>query len=250
MWNNTRLLNTIATGMFLLGAFIVVQIGVVSAASSPRFALSRAVVFGALEQVTRDQIDEALRGQPLGNFFSADLELVKQLVEDIPWVRRVDVRRQWPDRIEISIEEHKALARWGDRQLVSVLGEVFSAHTKAELPRLAGPLGTERDVTQRYYRVRELAKIVQTEPVEITLSARYAWHVRFANGLTVDLGREQSRASLESRLERFFVMQASTSESIGRRVTHADLRYPNGFAVRVPGLGLETQRGVNSKKAK
>lgn len=250
MWNNTRLLNTIATGMFLLGAFIVVQIGVVSAASSQRFALSRAVVFGALEHVSGDQIDQALRGQPLGNFFSADLELVKQLIEDIPWVRRADVRRQWPDRIEISIEEHKALARWGDKKLVSVLGEVFDAHSKVELPQLVGPHGSERDVTQRFYRMRELAKIIQTEPVELTLSPRYAWHVRFANGLTVDLGREQHKASLESRLERFFAMQASASDSIGRRVTHADLRYPNGFAVRVPGLGLEPPRGTNSKKAK
>ncbi len=250
MWNNTRLLNMIATGMFLLGALIVVQIGVVSAANSVRFALSRAVVFGALDHVGRDQIDRALSGQPIGNFFSADLELVKELIEEIPWVRRADVRRQWPDRIEITIEEHKALARWGDKQLVSVLGEVFNAYSQSELPRLAGPLGTERDVTQRYYRVRELAKIIETEPVELTLSPRYAWHMRFANGLTVDLGREQAKTSVESRLERFFHMQASTSESIGRRVMHADLRYPNGFAVRVPGLGLEPPRSANTKKAR
>jgi cell division protein FtsQ len=248
MWNNTRLLNMIATGMFLLAGVIVVNIGVVLAINSPRFPLARATVHGTLGHVTREQVHEALLGRTIGNFFSADLEQVKRLIEEIPWVRRAEVRRQWPDRLEIAIEEHQLLGRWGEKQLVNVFGEVFAGQAQGDLPRLSGPVGTERDVTQRYYRFQQMAKALDTEPVEMVLTPRYAWHVKFANGLSVDLGREQSRSPIEARFQRFVAAHPNAADTLGRPIVHADLRYSNGFAVRVPGL-IDVVRPVAKKKS-
>ena len=107
MWNNARLMNLITNGMLILAGAIVVHIGFLLASSSPRFALSRASLHGSLDHVTSGQVTEAIAGRAIGNFFSADLLLVKQLVEEIQWVRNADVRRQWPDRLEILIEEHR-----------------------------------------------------------------------------------------------------------------------------------------------
>lgn len=242
MWHNARLLNLVASGMFLLSGLILAQIGWVLTSTSQRFALQQAVVVGVPQHVTRDQVSDAISGRALGNFFSADIAQVKRLVESIPWVRTADVRRQWPDRIEIRIEEHKALGRWGADQLISVRGELFVAPVPAGLPRLVGPEGSEQDVARRYYRFRELAKPLAAEPVEVTLSPRYAWTLRLSNGLVAELGRDQAKAPVEARLQRYVGLHGIAVEQLGRNVTHVDLRYPNGFAVRVVGLGAEPVR--------
>ena len=49
-----------------------------------------------------------------GTFFTVDLERRVDAFGALPWVRKVEVRRQWPDRLEVVIEEHRPLARWND----------------------------------------------------------------------------------------------------------------------------------------
>ena len=74
------------------------------------------------------------------------------------------------------------------------------------------------------------------------LTVAYAWQLRLSGGdiggLNVELGRDGSEA-VEQRLERFV---AAYPDSLGRLPQRAaaelrfvDLRYPNGFAMRVAG---------------
>ncbi len=53
--------------------------------------------------------------------------------------------------------EHQAAARWGDTGLLNVRGELFTdnvQYTLPELPNLAGPPGSEREVARRYLTLR------------------------------------------------------------------------------------------------
>ena len=234
--------------MLILAGAIVAMIGVVLVASSSSFALSAASVYGSLNHVTREQVSEAIAGRAIGNFFSADLALVKQLVEEIPWVRNADVRRQWPDRLEILIEEHRALARWDEQRLVNVHGELFAGAPTAGLPRLYGPIGSEAEVAKRYYAFREIIKPLDAELIELVLSPRYAWTLKLSSGLIAELGREQQKSAVEARLKRFVDAHAAATELTGRKMLHVDLRYPNGFAVRISGLGVDAPRAVGARK--
>jgi cell division protein FtsQ len=154
----------------------------------------------------------------------------------IPWVRRAEVRRLWPDRIEVRLEEHVPLARWGRREegrLVNVHGELFTAPSQAELPQLAGPAGTVREVATRYAEFRELLAPLSLEPRQVLLSERRAWQVRLDTGLVLALGRDQGRDTVKERLARFVDVYPSTLAGMTRRLDYVDLRYPNGFALRV-----------------
>jgi len=70
-----------------------------------------------------------------GNFYSVDLQQGRAAFETVPWVRHAVVRRVWPDRLSVKLEEHRAAALWegggedssGDR-LVNSFGEVFQAN--------------------------------------------------------------------------------------------------------------------------
>ena len=97
------------------------------------FPLTRVDLKGDFEKTSKAELEAALP-RISGNFFAADLAEVRAGVERLPWVRHVAVRRVWPGRLEISIEEHVALARWGDDALVNTYGETFRGKTDEVLP--------------------------------------------------------------------------------------------------------------------
>jgi cell division protein FtsQ len=252
MWDNPRLLNLAANLLISLAALLFAFAGLQLLVHSPLFPLREVVVRGELKNATAGDIENAVEGVG-GNFFAADLAAIRARLEQVAWVRHVDVRRVWPDRIEVKLEEHIAFARWGQvagdprpNGLVNTFGEPFAAVLEgdgaARLPLFTGPAGTEGEITRRYRRFVELlAPLSETAGRVVTaivLSPRFAWQLRTADGLNLELGRDGAEP-VEQRLARFV---AAYPESLGRLPPRAaagsrfvDLRYPNGFALRVAG---------------
>src|SRR5262245_50295777 len=116
-----------------------------------RFPVSQVVLKGDLKSTTAAQIDAAMP-RVTGNFFALNIAEVRSGVERLPWVRRVEVRRVWPGGLEVTIEEHVALARWGTgdemSRLVNTYGETFSAKSQDKLPAFVAPGGTSAEVTR------------------------------------------------------------------------------------------------------
>jgi cell division protein FtsQ len=155
----------------------------------------------------------------------------------VPWVRAVALRRAWPRTLEITVTEHEPLARWNDSALVDTHGDIFSADYDGELPQFAGPEGSAADVAARFREFGDTLKPTGLALAEIRLSERAAWVIRTEGPapLTIELGRVEPAA----RLARFVAHYQGTvarMQNAGRRVDRVDLRYRNGFAVRVPGF--------------
>ncbi len=193
------------------------------------FPLTRVDLKGTVLRTTTAELEAALP-RAAGNFFAADLGEIRARVERLPWVRHVAVRRVWPGRLEISIEEHVALARWGDDALVNTHGEPFRGKTQEALPSFIGPAGTQAELTRRYARFTTIVAPLGTKIERVVLSPRHAWQLRLANGLHLALGRDADLA--ETRLRRF----VEVYPGVKGKNEYVDLRYPNGFAVRVPDL--------------
>ncbi len=238
MWDNPRLLNLAANALSALAALIFAYGGLQLLLRSPLFPLREIVVLGELKHANREEIASALDGIG-GNFFAADLAAVRGRLEQVGWVRRVDARRVWPDRIEVRLEEHVAFARWGDSGFVNTYGEPFAGELDAAeqdaLPLFAGPTGTEAELARRYQRFAALLAPLGDKPARVVLTPRHAWQLRLATGLQVELGRDGPEP-VEQRLERFVGAYAALLGQLGHaRFERADLRYPNGFALRITG---------------
>ena len=234
MWDNPRLLNMAAGVLVGIAAFVFFVVALIGVMRSPLFPVTRIEVTHALAHTTKDDIEHATRGRIAGNFFAVAPAEVRGALEQLPWVRRASVRRVWPDRLEVTLEEHVALARWGDDALVNTYGERFNGHTEDALPVFLGPAGTEREVARRYARFATLAAPLGSGLERVVLTQRYAWQLRLASGLHVMLGRDGDAA--ESRLRRFVEVYPETLGRMARKHEYVDLRYPNGFALRVPEL--------------
>lgn len=240
MWHNPRLLNSAAGLLMSLALLSLGYAGLQLLMRSALFPLREVTVLGSLAHTARGEVERATAGRIAGNFFAADLAEVRAGLEQLPWVRRVQVRRVWPDRLEVALEEHVAFARWGDTGLVNVHGERFRGRAgeaaEAKLPLLAGPAGSEAEVTRRYRAFAELLAPLADAPERVILTPRHAWQVRLASGLQLELGRDGSE-SVERRLARFVTAYPQTLGRLPPRPgepRHIDLRYPNGFALRVP----------------
>jgi cell division protein FtsQ len=236
MWNNARLLNVIASLLIALALVVFLYAGMQLLLRSPLFPLREVTVTGQLSHTPRAAVERAAQARIGGNFFAADLAQVRAGFEQLPWVRHVDVRRIWPDRIEVRLEEHRALARWGEAGLVNTFGERFSGDIDARLPLFVGPAGSESEVTRRYRAFAVILAPLAFDLERVVLTPRYAWQLRLENGLALELGRDAAEAAVESRLTRFVAAYPATLGKLARRHEYVDLRYPNGFALRIPEL--------------
>ncbi len=239
MWDNADMLNGCANALYALAAAALVFAGGYALMHTPLLPLRYVELTGDLAHITRAQAERAARASAVGTFLSVDLDAVRRTFESLPWVRKVEVRRLWPDRIQVAVEAHVPLARWGaDMQtghLVDTYGEVFDGNVPdaVSLPQFAGPSGSAEEVTRRYAAFRQTLAPLKLEPRQVLLSARYSWQLRLSNGLTLELGRDQLKEPVLQRLARFAAYYAQTLGSFNRKFEYADLRYPGGFALRV-----------------
>jgi cell division protein FtsQ len=241
MWDNPRMLNTAAGALVGVAAFVFLIVGVALLLRSPLLPITTVELTHSLARTTRAEIEAATHGRIGGNFFAVAPAQVRAGLEQLPWVRRVSVRRVWPDRLEVTLEEHVVLARWGgvdddpQRQaLVNTYGERFSGRSEEALPTFLGPAGSEREMARRYARFSAALAPLGTELERLVLTPRYAWQLRLASGLHVMLGRDAEGA--EARLRKFVEAYPATLGAVPRSHEYVDLRYPNGFALRVPAL--------------
>ena len=242
MWNKPQLLSAISDLLYVAAAAALLVAAVLWSTRLPLFPLREVVVMQELHELRRSDLERSLAGRLRGNFFSINLDALRASIEQQPWVRRAEVRRQWPSRIEVNIEEHVPVAFWGQAtgQLVNSYGEVFSASLSVApaeaMPVLQGPTGMAPEMLVHYRQAQDILKPLGRAPRVIHVSPRLAVQLRLDDGMTIELGRQQSKAPLRQRLERFVEYYPSVLTAAKQRPQVVDMRYPNGFALRVNAL--------------
>ncbi len=245
MWNKPQLLTWLANLLTALALLLLFYALVFLAVHSPLFPVRRISVDGNLAHVTREQLQYVVKNELKGTFFTLDLDKTRQAFEKLPWVRRVEVRRFWPDRLAVKVEEHRVVARWGGVALLNTYGERFDAATSEPLPVLEGPDGTEKQLVDGYRQFSEVLAPLGKQPTHVLLSERRAWRLVLDRQLTVEIGRDES----VERLRRFVVAYPNSLARLDRPFEYVDLRYPNGFSVRLPDF-KPAESGRPAKSAK
>lgn len=236
MWSRPEVMLWIADLLYALAAILLLYAVLFVVVHLPVFPVKQIKVTGDLHHVTKQQVQYIVQRELAGNFFTVDLARTRQAFEKLPWVRKVDIRRKWPDRLEVSLEEHVPLARWGSMGMVNTYGEVFDGATDQDLPTFAGPAENAAEMAANFGRYKAMLAPTQLEITQVALTPRHAWELRFKNGLTIELGREQ----VDARLARFVEVYGRTLAKLGTPVNYVDLRYGNGFAVRSQGFKGES----------
>lgn len=256
MWNNHHALNLLAKILFTLVAIAVLYAISLQLIKPPLFPIKEInvqVIHGIeknnveLQNVTREHIEYITRNEIKGNFISVNLTEVREAFVKIPWVRDAKVNREWPHGLNVTLEEHQVLAYWGSHALVNTYGEVFRVTVDRNLPVSTGPKeASAQEVARRYQRFSQILAPLQQSIAEINLTSRYAWRIQLDTGTILELGRNET----EERLVRYVSVYDHSIARLNQQqpLAYVDLRYPNGFAIRMPEVIQHVPRKSGTRR--
>lgn len=243
---DVRLMNITATVLFAVGAALLLAALLWWAVRHPLFALGAIRVEGEVTHNSAATLRANVAPRLSGNFFTVDLAKTRATFESVPWVRQAVVRREFPNRLRVVLQEHRPVAYWGaegDPRLVNSFGEVFEANLgdveHEQLPRLAGPEGQAAQVLAMYQALAPLFSPLELEVEQLALTPRGSWQLALDTGAVVELGRG-TPAEVVPRAERMVRTLTQVTSKYGRRpddLVSADLRHGDGYAVRLRGVG-------------
>ncbi len=245
---DVRLMNGLASVIFVLAALGAVAVGVLWLVRSPFFPIRAIQLDGDLQRNSVPTIRANAAPQLAGNFFSVDLQAGRAAFETVPWVRSAVVRRVWPDVLAVRLEEHRAAALWEGQggeegasaeRLVNSFGEVFEANVgdveDDSLPVLAGPEGSAAAMLALLRRVQPTLARLEMNVVRVQLSGRGSWRLELDSGAALELGRG-SEEELVARSDRFVRTYTQVAARWQQPLEYADLRHADGYAVRLRGV--------------
>ena len=195
-------------------------------------------VEGRLQRVDAQRLRATVLPYAAKGFFAVRLADAQAAVARLPWVERAEVRKRWPDVLEVSIVEHRPFARWGNDRLLSQHGRLFPSQgaMPAGLPLLDGPDSRVADVVALYNESRALFAPSGLDVRALRLDPRGSWSLVLSNGTDVIVGSSEARL----RLARFARLMPQLLSQKQLPLVRADLRYTNGFALSWPSPAAQT----------
>ena len=240
---DVRLMNAIAAIVFTLALVALVAAGLGWAARRPQFQFADVRLEGDLQRNSVTTVRANAMPHLAGNFFTMDLARTRAAFEQVPWVRHAVVRRVWPNRLVVTLEEHQPVALWsGDEnsdKMVNSHGEVFEANVgdveDDSLPEFSGPDGSSPQVLAMYQRLAPVFQQLGIEMTSLAMSGRGSWKVELENGASVELGRGTPDEVIE-RTTRFVRTVPQVLRKFHAPLESADLRHAEGYAVKLKGV--------------
>jgi cell division protein FtsQ len=240
---DVRLMNGVANAVFALAALTLLVAGVLWLTRAPWFAIRGVQIDGDLARNSVPTIRANAMPRLSGNFFSLDLKRARTAFESVPWVRQAVVRRVWPDRLAVRLQEHRPVALWqrDDEapRLVNSFGEIFEANVgdveDDQLPVFDGPEGSSATMWALLQRMAPVLARQELVLRRLELSARGSWRGETEEGQVIEFGRG-NEDEIVARTDRFVRTLGQVTGKYRKPLLSADLRHADGYALRLEGV--------------
>lgn len=242
---DVKLMNMTASVLYLTFALALLAALVGWASRHPVFAVRGITVTGDVTHNNALTLRANVAHKLSGTFFTLDINAARLAFEAVPWVRKAVVRREFPNRLQVQLQEHHAVAYWGverESKLLNRFGEVFEANVgeieQEAVPRLNGPDGQGVQVLAMYQTLEPMFDVLDLTIEQLELTGHGGWRMRLDTGAAVELGGGTSAEILE-RTARFIKTLTQATSQYGRKpdaLESADLRHLDGYAIRLRGV--------------
>ena len=242
---DVRLMQWTSLTLFVLAFLLCMASAIGWLFRHPAFSIQSITVKGNVTHSNVVTLRANVLPQLSGNFFTLNLLQARQAFEQIPWIRSALVRREFPNRVSVTLDEFSPVAQWnveGDGKFLSTEGVVFEVNADEvdtdSLPLLKGPEAQAKAVLEMYQFLKPLLNKMDMRIDKLELSQRGSWSAQLESGASWELGHG-SQQEVGERLQIFFKTLTQVSSRYGRTATSllsADLRYENGYALRLRGV--------------
>lgn len=218
----------------LVGLLLVLSvIGSKTLFDPKNFPVLEVKIIGDLHFQDKDQIQTVLLTELSKGFYGLSVNRLKKNLLDLSWIESIEVKRLWPEAIQIELTERKPVVIWNQTGLISTQGDFFVAKHNKEmaslenLPKLDGPEGRHSLVWQNYLVMEKVLEPMGLKISKLTLSPRGSWEVILENHINIILGTRD----VLPRLRRFVGAYDKLSSQQPKEIAYVDLRYTSGMAV-------------------
>lgn len=164
------------------------------------------------------------------SFFNFNIKNLKKEIEKIEWVKSVNVRRVYPDKVKIFIVEHKAIAIWNNKEYFNKSGKLFKVNQISKnLPKLNSKNNQNvkmfnylSSFTKHLSKNNINDKIIKIEENEIRSIKIFLY-----SGININLGSR----NIDNRIKTFFKIYKKLKSSDLKKIRYIDMRYSNGFSI-------------------
>lgn len=242
---DVKLMNVTASVLFAVLGVMLLASAVWWVLRNPVFSIAGITVQGEVTHNSPVTLRANVTPKLAGTFFTVDLAATRAAFESVPWVRKALVRREFPNRLKVVLQEHTPVAYWGaesESKLINSFGEVFEANVgdveADNLPRLNGPADQAPQVLAMYRTVKPLLAPLDADVDLFELSGRGSWRVKLESGAAIELGSGTAE-EVAARLQRFVFTLTQVASRYNRKpdaLESADLRHSDGYALRLRGV--------------
>lgn len=192
--------------------------------------VGQVAIHGDVRYADVEQLRERMLPLVAVPFWSVDLPELRDALEGVAWIKTADIRRHWPDQLEINLTERQPIAYWNDDQLIDAEAVLLpdSPKFKDTLPHLRGPQARRQEVLDMAAQLRQKLTPKQLKLTALTLEPRGAWALQLDDAIWVDMGR----ARIQPRFQRFIAAWEDWLGQYAHRIERVDMRYPHGLSVR------------------
>jgi cell division protein FtsQ len=199
-------------------------------ADARNFPLEHVVLEAPYQHVPKKLLDQHINPYVKKNFVTLDAAHLQQELQKLPWVKKIQVRRVWPDTLVVKVIEQQASARWSEQEVVNPEGDLFHADAASipeNLPQFRGPRDMVKSILKHYQQFQLTLNKEKLKIKSIQVNPRNAWEVQLEDGPLLILGQSQHQERLA------LIVKAWSSLIKGRTapLRTVDARYPNGIAV-------------------
>jgi cell division protein FtsQ len=179
-----------------------------------------------------EELLEAVRPFIGHSMLDLDIDKVGASIRDLPWVRSVSVRREFPDRLIAQITEHRPLALWHDAErlwLVDTEGEIVPIPDLRDFANL--PLLTGEGAPEQAHALFNLLSLEPTIARRVTGATRISgrrWNVYVDGRIEVRLPSEGAEHAWRRLAE-----HERREQVLDRAIESVDLRLADRLIVRV-----------------
>lgn len=206
------------------------------------------------------QLQQVLGKTAQGNFYQANLQTYQALVEALPWVSQVDIKRDWQKGLVVTVIPRQPIAKFGSEKLIDATGKVFvpadnDMLTAQKWMQFQGEPNKSALIMQQTEQVTKWFYPLDMKVEEVILTPRMTWLLRFDNGLRVLVDKNGT----SEKLYQLSILLQNQLKNKLNQIETVDLRYKNGMALTwkntvLPTVGnakaavLTPEKPTNSKK--
>ncbi len=224
--NLNRLVIGLGCGFLVMIGLVFLSYGIFA---NP-FPIKEVEIAGNYEHISDEDLANVMADDVYEGFFGLDISELKTKLGDHPWIYDAKLRRVWPDKLKITIIEHKPLAIWNDAAILTKSGALITPNSvslKSSLPTFTGPDGRHEQIYAQWQEITQVLSQFKLDVSQIALEDRGSWELSLANGIKILLGTQE----IELRLERFVRAYDQLLSKQHDKIDYVDLRYTSGIAV-------------------